>query len=90
MTLMNIKSIYISSALLILVTILSTQFELVEDWKATHWVMSYDLEFIKRGAIGSITSDLFTLPISLEQISLAAYCVYFLLSIFLASWSNVI
>ncbi|OUS41566.1 hypothetical protein A9R00_00290 [Oleispira antarctica] len=83
MTLMNIKSIYISSALLILVTILSTQFELVEDWKATHWVMSYDLEFIKRGAIGSITSDLFTLPISLEQISLAAYCVYFLLSIFL-------
>jgi hypothetical protein len=83
MKLMPVKPIYISSALLIFVAILSTQFTLIDDWKATHWLMSYDLEFIKRGAIGSVVNYLFTLPISLEQISIAAYSVYFLLSIFL-------
>jgi hypothetical protein len=83
MKLAPVKPIYISSALLIFVAILSTKFTLIEDWKATHWLMSYDLEFIKRGAIGSVVNYLFTLPISLEKISFAAYSVYFLLSIFL-------
>lgn len=83
MKLMTVKPIYICGILLIAVAILSTQFTLVDDWKATHWLMSYHLEFIKRGAIGSVIDSLFTLPITLEQISLAAYSVYFLLSIFL-------
>jgi hypothetical protein len=81
MKLKNIAPILTYSILLIIVTILSSQFTLVDDWKATHWLMSYDLEFIKRGAVGSITSNISTLPISLEQISFAAYCVYFLLAI---------
>jgi len=79
----NKKPLFLSYLALILVAIFSSQFDLVEDWKGTHWLMSYELEFIKRGFVGSAAPYLFSFPISLEQISTASYAVYFLLSIFL-------
>lgn len=81
---MNSKTIYLSFFLLIIASILSTQFTLVDDWRATHWLMSYDLEFIKRGAAGSVFNIFVNTPISIWNITIAAYSIYFLLSICLA------
>jgi len=82
----GINSIHLSIVTLIAVSILSTQFTLVDGWKGTHWLMSYEFDFIKRGMIGSVTQYFFPLPISLEQISLLSYSIYFVLSIALVAY----
>lgn len=82
----SINPTYLSIVILIIVSILSTQLAIVDGWKGTHWLMSYEFDFIKRGMIGSVTQYIFPIPISLEQISLLSYSIYFILSISLIAY----
>jgi len=87
---MNTNSIrpFLLPALLIpLATILSTSLQPVNDWLATHWALTYDLGFIKRGLTGSVFQGVISSDIiSIEGITIAAYVIYFVLAGLLATY----
>lgn len=53
----------------------------IDEWRATHWLMDYEYEFVKRGAIGEILTILYPQAISLDLLTKTSIIFYILLAV---------
>lgn len=63
----------------LLISVLSISGFQIDEWRATHWLMSYEFEFVKRGFLGELLGNLGVINPTLELLTTLSLSIYFVL-----------